>query len=292
MFEGVLPALITPFNKDDSIDKNGFIENVCFVETGGISGIVPCGTTGESATLSTAEHEQLIDISVDCANVPVVVGTGSNNTAEAIELTKYADDAGVDVALLISPYYNKPNNTGLIKHFKKIAESVDIPLLLYNVPSRTSQDMPLEVIFELSKVDNIVGIKEASGNLDKVTQIIENTMDNDFSVISGDDGLTLPIITLGGSAVISVVANIVPQKMVDLVNAAKSGDITTARNIHYELAPLIRALFNETNPIPVKRAAELIGLASGPLRLPLAPINNANDQILIDALKNIGALND
>lgn len=291
MFEGVLPALITPFKKDDSIDENGFRENVSFVETGGISGIVSCGTTGESATLSTAEHEQLIDISVDCANVHVVVGTGSNNTAEAVELTKYANDAGVDGALLISPYYNKPNNAGLIKHFKSIAESVDIPLLLYNVPTRTSQDMPLEVIFELSKVDNIVGIKEASGNLDKVTQIIENTADEDFSVISGDDGLTLPIITLGGSAVISVVANIVPQKMVDLYDAIRNGDISTARNIHYELAPLIRALFNETNPIPVKRAAGLIGLASGPLRLPLAPISSDNERILIDALKNIGALN-
>ena len=291
MFEGVLPALITPFNKDYSIDENGFRKNVTFVETGGISGIVPCGTTGESATLSTAEHEQLIDLSVDCANVPVIVGTGSNNTAEAIELTKYANDAGVDGALLISPYYNKPNNAGLIKHFKMIAESVDIPLLLYNVPTRTSQDMPLEVIFELAKIDNIVGIKEASGSLDKVSQIIENTADEDFSIISGDDGLTLPIMTLGGSAVISVVANIVPQKMVDLYDAAKSGDIATARKIHYELAPLIRALFNETNPIPVKCAAGLIGLASGPLRLPLAPINSDNERILTDALKNIGALN-
>jgi len=291
MFEGVLSALITPFNKDDSIDKTGFRENVSFVETGGVSGIVPCGTTGESATLFTAEHEQLIDIAVDCANVPVVAGTGSNNTAEAVELTKYADDAGVDAALLISPYYNKPNNAGLVKHFKAIAESVDIPLLLYNVPSRTSQDMPLEVIIELSKVNNIVGIKEASGNLDRVTRIIENTADEDFSVISGDDGLTLPIITLGGSAVISVVANIVPKKMVDLVNAARNGDMETARNIHYELAPLIRALFNETNPIPVKCAAGLIGLASGPLRLPLAPISSDNERILIDALKNIGALN-
>ncbi|MDO9517706.1 MAG: 4-hydroxy-tetrahydrodipicolinate synthase [Methanosarcinaceae archaeon] len=292
MFEGVLPALITPFSKDNSIDENGFRENVRFVEAGGISGIVPCGTTGESATLSTAEHEQLIDISVDCANVSVVVGTGSNNTAEAVELTKYADDAGVDGALLISPYYNKPNNAGLIKHFKIIAESVDIPILLYNVPTRTSQDMPLEVILELSKVDNIVGIKEASGNLDKITRIIENTADENFSVISGDDGLTLPILTLGGSAVISVVANIVPQKMVDLYNAAKNYDITTARNIHYELAPLIRALFNETNPIPVKRAVGLIGLASGHLRLPLAPISSENERILIDALKDIGALHD
>ncbi|MGP8321914.1 MAG: 4-hydroxy-tetrahydrodipicolinate synthase [Methanosarcinaceae archaeon] len=292
MFEGVLPALITPFKKDDAIDKTGFRENIRFVEAGGISGIVPCGTTGESATLFTYEHEQLIDTAVDCANVPVVVGTGSNNTAEAIALTKYADDAGVDAALLISPYYNKPNNAGLIKHFKTIAGSVDIPLLLYNVPSRTSQDMPLEVIFELSKVDNIVGIKEASGDLDKVTRIIENTADEDFSVISGDDGLTLPIIALGGSAVISVVANIVPKKMVDLVNAVRNGDIQTARMIHYELAPLIRALFNETNPIPVKRAAELIGLASGHLRLPLAPISSDNERILINALKSVGVLND
>lgn len=290
MFEGVLPAIITPFTKTDTIDKTGLQQNIQFVENGGVSGIAACGTTGESATLSTAEHMELIDIAVDCAKVPILAGTGSNNTAEAIELTKHAEDAGAAGALVISPYYNKPNKAGLIAHFKAIADAVEMPIVLYNVPSRTSQDMPLDAIIELAKVDNIVAIKEASGNLDKVSQIIENTMDEDFNVISGDDGLTMPITCLGGSGVISVVANVVPEKMVKLVNATNEGDMKTARQIHYEIAPLIRALFTETNPVPVKRAVELIGLNTGHLRLPLAPISSENEQKLIDCLKGLGCI--
>ncbi|KGK99585.1 4-hydroxy-tetrahydrodipicolinate synthase [Methanococcoides methylutens] len=290
MFEGVLPAIITPFTKADTIDKTGLQQNIEFVENGGVSGIAACGTTGESATLSTAEHMELIDIAVDCAKVPILAGTGSNNTAEAIELTKHAEDAGATGALVISPYYNKPNKAGLIAHFKAIAEAVEMPIVLYNVPSRTSQDMPLDAIIELAKVDNIVAIKEASGDLDKVSQIIENTMDEDFNVISGDDGLTMPITCLGGSGVISVVANVVPEKMVKLVNATNEGDLRTARQIHYEIAPLIRALFTETNPVPVKRAVELIGLNTGHLRLPLAPISSENEQTLINCLKGLGCI--
>ena len=165
MFEGAMPALITPFTKDDRIDREGLQRNIAFVEEGGVAGIVPCGTTGESATLSALEHEEVIDIAVECSNVPVIAGTGSNNTGEALQFTKHAADAGVDGVLLISPYYNKPNPAGLLAHFKKIAEAVDIPMILYNIPSRTGQDMPVEVIAELAKVENIVGIKEASGNL-------------------------------------------------------------------------------------------------------------------------------
>ncbi|MBN1133836.1 MAG: 4-hydroxy-tetrahydrodipicolinate synthase [Methanosarcinaceae archaeon] len=292
MFEGVLPALITPFTKDDTIDKDGIIKNLAFVEEGGVSGVVPSGTTGESATLSTDEHKQLIDIVVDSSNVFVIAGTGSNNTEEALELTQHAEDAGADGALLISPYYNKPNKDGLIRHFKKIAESTELPLLLYNVPSRTGQDMPVDLIVELSKVENIVGIKEASGNLEKVSRIIEKTIDEDFLVLSGDDGLTLPIVSIGGYGVISVVANIVPDKMVKLVNYALTGDMVAAREVHYEIAPLIRALFTETNPIPVKRAMGLIGLASGHLRLPLAPLSSKNEQILLEALRTAGVLHD
>ncbi|WP_135606366.1 4-hydroxy-tetrahydrodipicolinate synthase [Methanococcoides sp. NM1] len=290
MFEGVLPAIITPFTKTDTIDKTGLQQNIEFVENGGVSGIAACGTTGESATLSTAEHMELIDIAVDCAKVPILAGTGSNNTAEAIELTKHAEDAGAAGALVISPYYNKPNKAGLVAHFKAIADAVEMPIVLYNVPSRTSQDMPLDAIIELAKVDNIVAIKEASGDLDKVSQIIENTMDEDFNVISGDDGLTMPITCLGGSGVISVVANVVPEKMVKLVDATNEGDMKTARQIHYEIAPLIRALFTETNPVPVKRAVELIGLNTGHLRLPLAPISSENEQNLIDCLKGLGCI--
>ena len=236
MFEGAMPALITPFTKDDRIDREGLQRNIAFVEEGGGSGIVPCGTTGESATLSAAEHEEVIDIAVECSKVPVIAGTGSNNTGEALQFTKHAADAGVDGVLLISPYYNKPNPAGLLAHFKKIAEAVDIPMILYNVPSRTGQDMPVDVIVELAKVENIVGIKEASGNAAKVSQILENTMDDDFVVLSGEDGLTLPIISMGGRGVISVAANIVPDKMSGMVNAALKGDYETARKLHFEIA--------------------------------------------------------
>lgn len=290
MFEGAIPALITPFTKDNRIDREGLRRNIAFVEEGGVAGIVPCGTTGESATLSALEHEEVIDIAVECAKVPVIAGTGSNNTEEALQFTKHSADAGVDCVLLISPYYNKPNSAGLLAHFRKIAEAVDIPMILYNVPSRTGQDMPVEVITELAKVENIVGIKEASGNLDKVSQIIERTTDEDFVVFSGDDGLTLPILSIGGKGVISVAANIVPDRMSRMVNAALAGDYETARKVHYEIAPLIRALFLETNPIPVKKAAELIGLASGHVRLPLAPLSEANTVKLADELRKLGVM--
>jgi 4-hydroxy-tetrahydrodipicolinate synthase len=290
MFEGAMPALITPFTKDDRIDREGLRRNIAFVEEGGVSGIVPCGTTGESATLSALEHEEVIDIAVECSKVPVIAGTGSNNTGEALQFTKHAADAGVDGVLLISPYYNKPNPAGLLAHFKKIAEAVDIPMILYNVPSRTGQDMPVDVITKLAKVENIAGIKEASGNVGKVSQILEQTIDDDFVVFSGEDGLTLPIISMGGSGVISVVANIVPDKMSGLVNAALRGDYETARKIHFEIAPLIRALFLETNPIPAKKAAELVGLASGHLRLPLAPMSDANQLKLLTELKKLGVM--
>ncbi|MDK2826457.1 dihydrodipicolinate synthase [Methanolobus vulcani] len=290
MFEGVLPALVTPFSKDGSIDSESFRNIVSFVEDGGVSGVVVCGTTGESATLSTGEHKELINLCVDCAKVPVIAGTGSNNTAEAVELTKHAADAGADGALIISPYYIKPNNAGLIAHFKKIAEASDIPIVLYNVPSRTGQDMPLEVIVELSKVDNIVAVKEASGSLGKFSQILEETADEDFEVLSGEDGLTFPSMALGGAGVISVVANIVPGKMVQLAEAVKACDLETARMIHFEIAPLTRALFTETNPIPVKRAVELIGLSSGDMRLPLAPLSNENSVTLENALRNLGCI--
>jgi 4-hydroxy-tetrahydrodipicolinate synthase len=290
MFKGAIPALITPFTKDNRIDGEGLRRNIAFVEEGGVAGIVPCGTTGESATLSALEHEEVIDIAVECSKVPVIAGTGSNNTEEALKFTKHAADAGVDCVLLISPYYNKPNPAGLLAHFKKIAEAVDIPMILYNVPSRTGQDMPLAVITELAKVENIVGIKEASGSIDKVSQIIESSVDEDFVVLSGDDGLTLPILSIGGRGVISVAANIVPDRMSRMVNAALAGDYETARMVHYEIAPLIRALFLETNPIPVKKAAELIGLASGNLRLPLAPLSEANTTKLADELRKLGVM--
>lgn len=290
MFEGVLPALVTPFTNDNTIDAGSFRNIVSYVEEGGVSGVVVSGTTGESATLSTREHKELINLCVDCSTVPVVAGTGSNNTLEAVELTKHAADAGAHGALIISPYYVKPNNTGLIAHFKKIAESADLPIILYNVPTRTGQDMPLEVIVELSKVENIVALKDASGNLVKVSQILEQTMDEDFAVLSGEDDLTFPILAMGGAGVISVAANIVPEMMVKLYAAVKAADLETARKLHFEMAPLFRALFTETNPIPVKRAVELLGLSSGTMRLPLAPLSEENSVELENVLRSMGCI--
>ncbi len=290
MLEGVLPALITPFTKDDKVDKEGLERNIAFLIENGVSGIVPCGTTGESATLSIKEHEKVIEIAVDCSTVPVVAGTGSNNTTEAIELTRFAMDAGADAALLITPYYNKPNDRGMLAHFKKVANEVGIPQILYNVPSRTGINLKPELVAELAKESNIVGIKEASGNLEQVTRIIELTQDEDFVVFSGDDGLTLPIMALGGKGVISVVANVAPKLMVSMVEAFQRGDMAEARKLHLVLAPLIRAVFLETNPIPIKKAVELIGLPAGHLRLPLAPISEDNERKLKAALNDLGLM--
>lgn len=290
MFQGVFPALITPFNADNIIDEEAFKRVVNYVENGGVAGIVVSGTTGESATMSTQEHMDLIDIAIECSTTDVIAGTGSNNTTEAVELTRHAYDAGADAVLVISPYYNKPNNAGLIAHFSSIARSADIPVILYNVPSRTGQDIPLEVITELAQTENIVGIKDASGSCVKVSRIIENTADEDFIVLSGEDGLTLPLMSLGATGVISVVADVAPNEMVQLVNAVQKKDLDKAQKIHYELAPITRALFSETNPIPVKKAVEILGLINGRLRLPLAPISKDNELILTNIMKEMGLI--
>ncbi len=290
MIEGVLPALITPFTKDNEVDEEGLRQNIEFLIEGGVSGIVPCGTTGESATLSMSEHEHVIEIAINCSTVPVVAGTGSNNTIEALELTKSAEDAGADAALLITPYYNKPNDRGMIAHFKAISHAVDLPLILYNVPSRTGINLKPEIVAELARESNIIGIKEASGNLEQITRIIELTQDEDFVIFSGDDALTLPILALGGVGVISVVANVAPSLVVSMVKAFQKGEMKEARKLHIELAPLIRAAFLETNPIPVKKAVELIGLPAGALRLPLASISADNEKKLRTALNDLHLL--
>ncbi|MBU4373321.1 MAG: 4-hydroxy-tetrahydrodipicolinate synthase [Euryarchaeota archaeon] len=287
MIEGVLPALITPFTKDNEIDREGLQQNIEFLIENGVSGIVPCGTTGESATLSIEEHEKVIEIAIECSKVPVVAGTGSNNTTEALELTRFAKDAGAAAALLITPYYNKPNDRGMLAHFKKVANEVDIPVILYNVPSRTGINLKPEIVAGLAKESNIIGIKEASGNLEQITRIIEMTQDEDFVVLSGDDALTLPIMALGGKGVISVVANVAPKLVVSMVEAFQRGDMAEARKLHLALAPLIRAVFLETNPIPIKKAVELIGLPAGHLRLPLAPISEDNERKLRAALNDL-----
>ncbi len=290
MIKGALPALITPFTKENKIDKEGLEQNIGFLIENGVSGIVPCGTTGEAATLSIAEHERVIEIAIECSTVPVVAGTGSNNTIEAIELTKFAHDAGADAALLITPYYNKPNDRWMLAHFRTVANAVDLPIIIYNVPSRTGINLKPEIVAELAKENNIVGIKEASGNLDQITKILELTEGEDFAVLSGDDGLTLPIMALGGVGVISVVANVAPKLVVSMIEAFHRGDMDTARKLHLSLAPLIRAVFLETNPIPIKKAVELIGLPAGNLRLPLAPISEENERKLKAALNDLHLL--
>jgi 4-hydroxy-tetrahydrodipicolinate synthase len=287
MIEGVLPALITPFTKDNRVDKDGIRQNIEYLINGGVSGVVPCGTTGEAATLSMKEHEKVIEYAVEFSSVPVVAGTGSNNTSEALELTKFAQDAGADAALIITPYYNKPNDSGMLKHFTTVASGVDMPIIIYNVPSRTGINLKPDLTAKLAKVSNIVGIKEASGSLDQVTRIIELTKGEDFDVLSGDDALTLPILSIGGTGVISVVANVAPKLVVSMIEAFRNGDREKAKELHLTLAPLIRAMFLETNPIPVKKAVEMIGLSAGNLRLPLAPISNDNEKKLKAALDKL-----
>lgn len=293
MFNGVLPAIITPFccNSAMGLDIEGLERNIRYLLSCGIHGIVPCGSTGESATLSFKEHEKVVSLTIDTVNgkVPVLAGTGSNNTAEAVILTKAAKDTGADGVLVISPYYNKPNRAGLIKHYTKLAD-LDIPLVIYNVPGRTGQNLEPDLIAELAKHPGIVGIKEASGNIGQVSRIIELTRDEDFAVISGDDNLTLPIMALGGTGVISVAANVDPRRMVALCEAAEKGDWKTALALHYVLSPLFRAMFIDTNPIPVKKAVELMGMAGGPVRLPLDNLDEKRTADLKNVLATIPAV--
>jgi 4-hydroxy-tetrahydrodipicolinate synthase len=269
--------MVTPFTNEEEIDVEGMRSNIAYLEKGGVAGLVPCGSTGESATLSFDEHKKLVEITVDAASVPVIAGTGSNNTAEAVELTRYAQDAGADAALLIVPYYNKPMKSGLIKHFSAIAQACEIPLILYNIPGRTGINMDPETISALAhEYSNVAGVKEASANFTQISNIIEITRGLEFSVISGDDGLTLPMMALGATGVISVTADILPKQMGRLAQLCLEGNFAKARDVHYQLAPLFKALFIETNPIPIKKACDLLGLAGGPLRLPLTTMAEPN----------------
>ncbi|AAM02820.1 4-hydroxy-tetrahydrodipicolinate synthase [Methanopyrus kandleri] len=291
--EGVIPALITPFTDDlKGINEEGLRENVSRLLEAGVHGVVPAGTTGESSTLSHAEHRRVIEIVVDEVNgkVPVIAGAGSNSTREALELSTYAEDVGADAILSVVPYYNKPPQEGLFIHFSKIAEAVECPIILYNVPSRTGCALEPETAAKLAEeYSHIVGVKEASGDLDVVQRFIEETPD-DFILLSGVDELTLPILAVGGVGVISVTANVAPELMVEMYEAWKSGDVERARELHYELLPLHRALFTETNPIPVKAAVELVGMASSPPRPPLKEAREDTKELLRRELKKLGLL--
>jgi 4-hydroxy-tetrahydrodipicolinate synthase len=254
----------------------------------GTDGIVPCGTTGESATLSYEEHERVIDIVIGAADgrVPVIAGTGSNNTKEAVVLTRYARKAGADAALVITPYYNKPTQKGLIAHFTAVAESADIPVILYNVPGRTGVNMAPETVARLAEIGNIVGVKEASGNLAQICDILRMTPKT-FCVLSGDDALYYPMLALGAKGVISVVSNVAPKEMADLYDAFTLGELLKARELHFRLWPLMQALFIETNPIPAKTALAMMGKIREEFRLPLCTMSDANRKALAKVLSDL-----
>ena len=289
MFEGILPAIVTPFHRDSgmSLDIEGLRSNIESLLQRGIHGIVPCGSTGESATLTFEEHERVIAETIEVVNgrVPVLAGTGSNNTEEAVRLTRSAKDAGADGALVISPYYNKPNRSGLVKHFTKLAD-IGLPIVLYNVPGRTGQNLQPDLVIELARHPNIVGVKEASGDIVQISRIIEGTRDEEFVVLSGDDAMTLPVLALGGAGVISVTANVDPGRMVQMYEAFRAGDLARAQDLHFELSPLMRAMFIDTNPIPVKKAVGLSGMAAGPVRLPLDDLDGQKTEQLRKVLQS------
>jgi len=292
MFEGAITAMVTPFDKNGKINEEGLRENVKFQIKNGIHGLAPVGTTGECSTLSYEEHNQVIEIVVDAVKgkVPVLAGAGSNSTWEAIMLTKHAKEVGADGALLVVPYYNRPTQAGLYQHYKRLAEEVDIPQIIYNIPSRTGVNMLPETMKKLAKLKNVVGVKEASGDLEQITRIIELTSGEDFIVISGDDLLTLEIMKRGGVGIISVASNLVPDKVVKMVDSFRSGDVEAAKRINDELRPLFKALFIETNPGPVKMAMNWMGMAAGGLRLPLVELEPENRKKLRKVLVDMGLM--
>ena len=291
MFKGSIVAIVTPF-KNDKIDEEKLKDLVEFQIKNGINGIVPCGTTGESPTLTPAEHGRVIEICVKAARkrVPIIAGTGSNSTAEAIEYTQHAQKIGADGALVVTPYYNKPSQHGLYLHFKAVANSVKIPIILYNIESRTGRNIETETVAKLAKdCTNIIGVKEASGNLEQM-KAVRKACGEKFILLSGDDALTLPVMDLGGLGVISVVANITPAQTVEVINEYNKGNKEKARQLQEKLLPVIKAMFVETNPTPVKKALELLGLCSAAVRLPLCEPEDENVEKIKSALEAYGLL--
>jgi 4-hydroxy-tetrahydrodipicolinate synthase len=287
MFNGAISALITPF-RDGLVDEAALRELVEWEIQSGVDGIVPCGSTGESATLTHAEHERVIKLVIEQARrrVPVIAGTGSNSTAEAIRLTAYAREAGADGALLLSPYYNKPTQDGIYKHYKMIAASVDLPLIVYNIPGRTASNILPETFARLCDIKQIAGIKESSGSLDQCSDILRLCGER-LTLLSGDDSLTLPLMAIGAKGVVSVATNVVPREMHELAAAALAGDFERARMIHFKLLPLIRALFQETNPIPVKQACALMRKCANETRMPLTPMSQGPADKLRSVMKEL-----
>jgi 4-hydroxy-tetrahydrodipicolinate synthase len=291
-FKGAYTALVTPFSGGE-VDEQAYRDLIERQIQEGIDGLVPCGTTGESATLSHDEHERVITICIDQAKgrVPVIAGAGSNNTQEAVRLSKFAKEAGADGALHITPYYNKPPADGLIAHFKAItAESGGLPLIVYNVPGRTAQNVQADVVARLHKeVPDVVGIKEATGDMKQVAEVVEYCGPA-FQVLSGDDFTVLPLLCVGGQGVISVISNIAPSLMSGMCNAFEKGDMDRAQKLHYQMAPLNRAMFMTTSPIPVKTALSLMGVCKAEFRLPLTPLAEEKVEELKSVLQAGGLL--
>jgi 4-hydroxy-tetrahydrodipicolinate synthase len=289
MFSGSYVAIVTPF-KNGKIDEAAYKNLIEMHAAAGTDGIVPAGTTGESPTLTPEENEQLVDMTVKFVKgrMKVMAGTGSNSTAEAIKYTQAAQRSGADAALVVNPYYNKPTQTGLYEHFKAVAESVKIPVIVYNILGRTGVNVSTPVLSRLAKeFPNIRGVKEASGDLAQMSEVIEQC-GTDFDVLSGDDALTLPLLSIGGKGVISVVANIIPKEVKDMITAFTKGDLKTAQAMHHRMFPLIRAMFIETNPIPVKAACAMLGMISPEIRLPMTQPDKENYEKIKKAMKEYG----
>lgn len=290
--KGTIVAMVTPFTKEDEVDEAGMRENINYLIDRGVDGLLVAGTTGESATITHDEQRKMIDILVDEVNgkVKAIAGAGSNSSKEALGLVQYAENAGADAALVITPYYNKPQQHGLVEHYKLLNEKTDIPKIVYNVPSRTGTDIEVETIVEVAKLDGIVAIKEANPDMDKVSATLKRLQEEnvkDFIVTSGNDNLTLPMIALGAQGVISVVANVDPARMSQMVNAALDGDFNRATKLHYELYDLMKVLFIESNPVPSKDSLNMMGRPAGHVRLPLAPMKEENTVKLTKVLKEL-----
>lgn len=290
MLKGAITAIVTPF-RNGAFDEEAYRELIEFQIQGGIHGIVPCGTTGESATLSHEEHKRVVEVCIDQVKkrVPVIAGTGSNSTREALDFTKHAEAAGADFALMITPYYNKPTQEGLYQHYKTICQETKIPIVVYNVPSRTGVNLLPETMARLAELPNIVGIKEATGDLKQCAKVVELCGDK-ITLLSGDDFTVLPLLAIGGRGVISVVSNVVPGDMAGMVNAFFAGRLEEARKLHFKMWPLMEAMFYETNPVPVKTALKMLGKITGEVRQPLCPLSAANEDRLRQVLKKYGLI--
>jgi len=288
--KGVFVPNVTPFSAQ-SVDESALRKLLDYLLEQGASGIAPCGTTGESATLSHAEHRRVVELTIQhvAGRAPVIAGAGSNSTAEAVDLVRHAEGAGADAVLVICPYYNRPSQAGLVAHFTKLAESISIPLIMYNIPKRTGVNMEAATTAGLSRVPNIVGVKEASGDLGQVAEIIRRARPG-FAVLSGDGDLTFPVCCLGGVGGILADAHILPGEWRRMVELVAAGEIAEAREIHYRLLPLSKALFIETNPAPVKAALEIMGICPATMRLPLLPATDGCRAVLREELGKLGVI--